>query len=67
MEKRATHRQKPTEAVARRKNHNIASRILAAMAARGREVLMRFYLPGQAAERTRADLGITEAPFRLIS
>jgi hypothetical protein len=40
--------------------------MLAAMSARDREVLMRFYLQGQAAERIQADLGVTETEFRRI-
>jgi len=56
-----------TKAVAaRRKHQEIAARILAAMLARDREVLMRFYLHGHAAEQIQADLGITETQFWLI-
>ena len=56
-----------TKAVAARRGHkNIASRILAEMSARDREVLKRFYLQGQPAERIQADLGVTETEFRVI-
>ena len=62
-----TPHQKPTKALAARREHqDVAAGILAAMSARDREVLMRFYCHGQAAERIQADLGITEAEFRLI-
>ena len=55
------------EAVAiRRKHQDVAARILAAMSARDREVMMRFYLDGHAAKRIEADLGLTETQFRLI-
>jgi DNA-directed RNA polymerase specialized sigma24 family protein len=56
-----------TKAVAVQREHqDIASRILAAMSARERDVLMRFYFHGQAADRIQADLGVTETEFRLI-
>jgi DNA-directed RNA polymerase specialized sigma24 family protein len=62
-----TSQQKPTKAAeVRREHQDIASRILAAMSARDREVLMRFYRHGQAAERIQADLGVTETEFRRI-
>jgi DNA-directed RNA polymerase specialized sigma24 family protein len=62
-----TPQQKPTKAAAVRRGHqDIASQILAAMSAREREVLMRFYLHGQAAERIQAELGVTETEFRRI-
>jgi hypothetical protein len=50
----------------RREHQDIASRILAAMSGRDREVLMRFYLHGQAAEQILADLGVTEMQLRRI-
>jgi len=56
-----------TKAVAvRRENKDNASRILAAMSARDREILIRFYRHGQAAERIQADLDVTETEFRRI-
>jgi DNA-directed RNA polymerase specialized sigma24 family protein len=62
-----TPQQKPTKAMAVRREHqDIAAGILAALSARDREVLMRFYCHGQAAERIQADMGVTETEFRLI-
>jgi hypothetical protein len=50
----------------RRERQEIAARILAAMSASDREVLMRFYFHGQAVAQILADLGITETQFRRI-
>jgi DNA-directed RNA polymerase specialized sigma24 family protein len=62
-----TPQQKPTKAMAVRREHqDIAAGILAALSARDREVLMRFYCHGQAAGRIQADMGVTETEFRLI-
>jgi len=62
-----TPKQDPTKVVALRREHqDIANRILAAMSAGDREVLMRFYVQGQAVEQILADLGLTETQFRLI-
>ena len=56
-----------SEAMAvRRKHQEIATRILVAMPARDREVLIRYYLDGHAANRIEADLGVTETEFQLI-
>ena len=56
-----------TKAVAVQREHqDIASRILAAMSARDREVLKRFYVDGQTVNQIIADLGITETEFRRI-
>ena len=57
----------PTKAAAVRRGYqDIAFQVLAALSARDREVLIRFYLHGQAAERIQADMGVTETEFRLI-
>jgi DNA-directed RNA polymerase specialized sigma24 family protein len=62
-----TPQQKPTKAAeVRREHQDIASRILAAMSARNRQILMRFYLHGQAADRIQADMGVTETEVRRI-
>jgi RNA polymerase sigma-70 factor (ECF subfamily) len=50
----------------RRQHQDVATRILAAMAGRDREALMRSYLDGQAEDRIEADLGLIETQFRLI-
>jgi len=57
----------PTKAASVRRGYqDIAFQVLAALSARDREVLIRFYLHGQAAERIQADLGVTETEFRRI-
>ena len=50
----------------RREHKAIAARILAAMSARDREMMMLFYLDGKAAEQIQAEMGVTEMEFRLI-
>lgn len=52
-------------AVAREKDE-IAKRILMTLPARDRDVLIRFYLDGHAAERIQHEMGITETQFRLV-
>jgi RNA polymerase sigma factor (sigma-70 family) len=53
------------EAIAR-ENRSIALRILTDLPARDRDVLIRFYLHGEPAERIQADLSLTPTQFRLI-
>jgi RNA polymerase sigma factor (sigma-70 family) len=55
------------EAVAiRRQNAEIASRVLAGLPERHREVLIRYYLEGQQREAIQAEMGLTSTQFRLI-
>lgn len=49
-----------------RENRNIALRILTDLPTRDREVLIRFYLYGELAERIQAELSLTPTQFRLI-
>jgi RNA polymerase sigma-70 factor (ECF subfamily) len=49
-----------------REKDEIAKRILMALPERDREVLIRFYLDGHAAERIQHEMGISETQFRLV-
>jgi RNA polymerase sigma-70 factor (ECF subfamily) len=59
-------RPSPETGAVRREHKAIATRILAALSARDREVLMLFYLDGKAAEQIQAQMGVTATEFRLI-
>ena len=52
--------------VRRREQVEVAVRVLKEMPGHGREVLARFYLRAQTPERICADMGITQAQFRLM-
>jgi RNA polymerase sigma factor (sigma-70 family) len=55
------------EAVAiRRQNAEIASRVLATLPEKHREVLIRYYLEGQQREAIQTEMGLTATQFRLI-
>jgi DNA-directed RNA polymerase specialized sigma24 family protein len=56
----------PESLAIRVENAEIATRILAAISWRDREVLVRFYLHEQDPERIQAEMGITSTQFRLI-
>ena len=56
----------PERAALRRQNTEIAVRILNSISRRDREVLIRFYLNEQPAERICCEMGLTESQFRLI-
>jgi hypothetical protein len=54
-------------AAVRHKQEAIATRIIAPMSARDREVLMLFHLDGRAAEQIQAEMVVTEMEFRSSS
>jgi RNA polymerase sigma-70 factor, ECF subfamily len=56
----------PEKQAIQREQEEIAGRILHSLPKRDREVLIRFYLKEQAAERIQADLDLTGTQFRLI-
>lgn len=56
----------PETLAVRRQEDEIAKRILVALPQRDREVLIRFYLDGHAAEHIQEEMGITATQFRLI-
>jgi RNA polymerase sigma-70 factor (ECF subfamily) len=56
----------PETLAVEREKDEIARRILMALPARDREVLIRFYLDGHAAERIQHEMGISQTQFRLL-
>lgn len=56
----------PERAAIARESHQVAMRVLNALPARDREVLVRFYLREQTADEICRDLKLTETQFRLI-
>jgi RNA polymerase sigma-70 factor, ECF subfamily len=56
----------PEHRVIRRQRSEMARRIMGAMRAREREVLMRFYLQEQAAEEICREMQLSETQFRLL-
>jgi RNA polymerase sigma-70 factor (ECF subfamily) len=60
------HRPDPERTLIQRQNKELALRILRSLRKRDRDVLTRFYLYEQPAERICHDMGLTETQFRLI-
>ncbi len=56
----------PEEAAIERQNQDIAWRVLKAIPARDREILIRFYLHEQAPEQICREMNLTENQFRLL-
>ena len=56
----------PERRVVERQTQELAMRLLRSLPERDREVLTRFYLKEQSAERICADMELTETQFRLI-
>jgi RNA polymerase sigma-70 factor, ECF subfamily len=56
----------PERRVQDRQTQELAMRLLRSLPARDREVLTRFYLQEQSAERICAEMNLTETQFRLI-
>jgi RNA polymerase sigma factor (sigma-70 family) len=56
----------PETTAIRRQNAEIASRVLATLPEKHREVLIRYYLEGQHREVIQAEMGLTSTQFRLI-
>src|SRR5580692_2109599 len=56
----------PEQAAIRQENQQIAVRVLKSIAPRDREVLIRFYLWEQPAEKICTEMGLTDTQFRLL-
>jgi RNA polymerase sigma factor (sigma-70 family) len=56
----------PESIAIKRENKEVASKVLAAMPPRDREVLIRFYLYEHDAKSIQQDMGLTDTQFRLI-
>jgi RNA polymerase sigma-70 factor, ECF subfamily len=56
----------PESIAIKQENKAVATRVLAAMPPRDREVLIRFYLHEHDAKEIQQDMGLTETQFRLI-
>jgi RNA polymerase sigma factor (sigma-70 family) len=56
----------PESIAIKRENKAVASRVLAAMPPRDREVLIRFYLHEHDAKTIQEEMGLTDTQFRLI-
>jgi RNA polymerase sigma factor (sigma-70 family) len=56
----------PERRMVDRQTQEVAMRLLRSLPSRDREVLTRFYLQEQSAERICADMNLTETQFRLI-
>jgi RNA polymerase sigma-70 factor, ECF subfamily len=60
------HNPNPERRLIERQNEELALRILNSLQKRDREVLVRFYLDEQPAERICQEMGLSETQFRLI-
>jgi RNA polymerase sigma-70 factor, ECF subfamily len=56
----------PERLIIQQENQDLAMRVLKGLNQRAREVLIRFYLEEQPAERICREMGLTETQFRLI-
>jgi RNA polymerase sigma factor (sigma-70 family) len=56
----------PEQSAIRRENQQIALKVLKSISPRDREILIRFYLWEQPAERICAEMGLTDTQFRLL-
>lgn len=56
----------PEQAAIRQENQQIAVKVLKSIAPRDREILIRFYLWEQSAEKICAEMGLTDTQFRLL-
>jgi RNA polymerase sigma-70 factor, ECF subfamily len=56
----------PEQSAIQQENQEIALRVLRSIAPRDREILIRFYLREQPAEKICSEMGLTETQFRLL-
>ncbi len=56
----------PEQNAIRRENQEIALKVLKSIGPRDREILIRFYLEEQPADRICTEMGLTETQFRLL-
>jgi RNA polymerase sigma-70 factor (ECF subfamily) len=56
----------PEQNAMRSESHDIARKVLKSIAPRDREILIRFYLEEQPAEKICSEMGLTETQFRLL-
>jgi RNA polymerase sigma factor (sigma-70 family) len=56
----------PEQAAIRQENQKIAAKVLKSIAPRDREILIRFYVWEQPAEKICAEMGLTDTQFRLL-